>query len=46
MYDLQYYKAKTVDDAAAKINQAKDGKYIAGGQTLIPTMKAVVSVTK
>jgi carbon-monoxide dehydrogenase medium subunit len=40
MYDLQYYKAKTVDDAAAKINQAKDGKYIAGGQTLIPTMKA------
>ena len=29
MYDLQYYKAKTVDDAAAKINQAKDGKYIA-----------------
>jgi len=24
MYDLQYYKAKNVDDAAAKINQAKD----------------------
>ena len=40
MYNLQYYKAKNVDDAAAKINQVKDGKYIAGGQTLIPTMKA------
>jgi len=45
MYDLQYYKAKNVDDAAAKINQAKDGKYIAGGQTNTNN-EGAVSVTK
>jgi len=39
MYDTHYHKASSVADAAAKLGGAEDGKYLAGGQTLIPTMK-------
>ena len=39
MYDFTYQRAASADDAAAKIGAADDGAYIAGGQTLLPTMK-------
>ena len=39
MYDTNYHKASSVADASAKLAGADDGKYLAGGQTLIPTMK-------
>ncbi len=40
MYETTYQKAASVDDAVAKLGAAEDGKYLSGGQTLIPTMKA------
>jgi carbon-monoxide dehydrogenase medium subunit len=39
MYDTTYYRASSVADATSKIMGADEGKYLAGGQTLIPTMK-------
>lgn len=40
MYETNYHKAANADDAASKLSAAEDGKILAGGQTLIPTMKA------
>ena len=39
MYDFTYQRAGSVDDAAAKLKSADDGKLVAGGMTLIPTLK-------
>jgi len=39
MYETQYHRAKDVADAAALFSGASDASYLAGGQTLIPTMK-------
>jgi len=39
MYETQYHRASSTDDAVAKLSQADDGKFVSGGQTLIPTMK-------
>jgi carbon-monoxide dehydrogenase medium subunit len=39
MYDFSYHKAGSVDDAASKLKAADDGKLVAGGMTLIPTLK-------
>lgn len=39
MYDFNHHKPSTASDAAAAIAAAEDGKIMAGGQTLIPTMK-------
>ncbi|MBD8892363.1 FAD binding domain-containing protein [Roseibium litorale] len=39
MYETQYHRASSVADAAALMEKAEDGKFLAGGQTLIPTMK-------
>lgn len=39
MYETNYHKAGSVDDAASKMGDAEDGKYLSGGMTLIPTMK-------
>ncbi len=39
MYDTQYHRATSADDAVAKLAAAEDGKFVSGGQTLIPTMK-------
>ncbi|MEM9278242.1 MAG: xanthine dehydrogenase family protein subunit M [Pseudomonadota bacterium] len=39
MYETQYHRASSTDDAVGKMGAADDGKYVAGGQTLIPTMK-------
>lgn len=40
MYDVRYNRASSAADAAAKLGSADDGKYLAGGMTLLPTMKA------
>ncbi len=39
MYEFTYHKADSVADAAAKVQGADDGVLMAGGMTLIPTLK-------
>src|SRR6516164_9895890 len=39
MYETTYHLASDVKDAAARFAAAGEGRYLAGGQTLIPTMK-------
>jgi len=39
MYETNYHKADSVDGAVSAMGTAEDGKYLAGGMTLIPTMK-------
>jgi carbon-monoxide dehydrogenase medium subunit len=39
MYDFNYQKAGSAADAASALGSADDGKVMAGGQTLIPTLK-------
>ena len=39
MYETSYHRASSLADAAASLAGASDGKLLAGGQTLIPTMK-------
>jgi carbon-monoxide dehydrogenase medium subunit len=39
MYNFEYHKAKTVADASAMITQKPEAKLVAGGMTLIPTLK-------
>ena len=39
MYETNFHKAATAQDAAALLAKSDDGKILAGGQTLIPTMK-------
>ncbi len=39
MYQFNYHKPNTLAEAVALFNGADDGIYIAGGHTLIPTMK-------
>lgn len=39
MYQTKYHKSASVDDAVAALSAASDGKVLAGGQTLLPTMK-------
>jgi len=40
MYELNYNRAKTVANAIETFGQGDDPKFVSGGQTLIPTMKA------
>jgi carbon-monoxide dehydrogenase medium subunit len=39
MYDFTYHRAATLDEAIALLAGADDGQFMAGGQTLIPTLK-------
>ncbi len=39
MYDFEYHHAASLDDATGKLKAADDGTLIAGGMTLIPTLK-------
>ena len=43
MDDFNYIKAGSVADAVAALNAAADGRALAGGQTLLPTMKQRLS---
>jgi aerobic carbon-monoxide dehydrogenase medium subunit len=39
MYDFNYHRASSVADAVSKVKGAGDGKFLAGGMTLLPTVK-------
>lgn len=39
MYKFNYHKAKSLDDAVKVLGTVEDGKLLAGGMTLLPTMK-------
>lgn len=39
MYAFTYHRPSTVDEALSLLRGAEDGKLMAGGQTLIPTLK-------
>lgn len=39
MYDVNYHRAGSLEEALKLFKAAEDGKFIAGGQTLIPAMK-------
>jgi carbon-monoxide dehydrogenase medium subunit len=39
MYSFDYHKPASLSDAAALLGKAEEGKLMAGGQTLIPTLK-------
>jgi len=39
MYDFQYHRPASLDDAVKVLGAASDGKLISGGMTLLPTMK-------
>jgi carbon-monoxide dehydrogenase medium subunit len=39
MYELNYKKASSVDDAVRAVSTSGDNKFLAGGMTLIPTLK-------
>ncbi|WP_374449424.1 xanthine dehydrogenase family protein subunit M [Stella sp.] len=39
MYNFEYHKPASVADAAALLAKADDGKLMAGGMTLLPTLK-------
>ena len=43
MYELQYSKPSSVNDAVAEIKKSSDAKFLAGGMTMIPTLKARLS---
>ena len=39
MYQTTYHRASSIEEAVKFLNSADDGKFVAGGQTLLPTMK-------
>ena len=39
MYQTNYHRASSIDDAAAQFAKGTEAKYLAGGQTLLPVMK-------
>lgn len=39
MYETNYHRASSVEEAVRLLSGAEDGKFLGGGQTLIPTMK-------
>ena len=43
MYNFRYHKAETIENATSLIAQSDDPKILAGGHTLIPTLKQRLS---
>ena len=39
MYNFSYHKPASVEQAVEAMGSADDGKFVAGGQTMLPTMK-------
>ncbi|MEK9922441.1 MAG: FAD binding domain-containing protein, partial [Rhodospirillales bacterium] len=39
MYNFNYQTASSAEDASAKVSASDEGKLLAGGMTLLPTMK-------
>ena len=42
MYELQYTKPSNTTSAVAEFDKSQEGKYIAGGMTLIPTSSVFI----
>lgn len=42
MYETNYHRASSVEEAANLMGTAAEGKYLSGGMTLIPDRKSVV----
>ena len=40
MYNFDYVKVTSLDEALKQSKNASEGKYLAGGMTLIPTLKS------
>jgi aerobic carbon-monoxide dehydrogenase medium subunit len=45
MQAFSYQRPKTIDEATALFSKASDARYLAGGQTLIPTLKMRLTAT-
>ena len=39
MYEFNYHKASSIDDAKKLQSEAEEGKFMSGGMTLLPTLK-------
>ncbi|MEM7016049.1 MAG: xanthine dehydrogenase family protein subunit M [Pseudomonadota bacterium] len=39
MYDFNYHRPASIEDALAALAGAEDGSFMAGGQTMLPTLK-------
>ena len=39
MYQFQYFRPKSLDEARKLFENNGDAKFLAGGQTLLPTLK-------
>ena len=39
MYAFEYHRPTSIKEAAGLIDQVEDAKFLAGGHTLLPTMK-------
>ncbi len=39
MYDFNYRKASSVEDAVSTVTGAEDGRFLSGGMTIVPTIK-------
>ena len=42
MYEFVYQKVSSVDDAVAAMQKAEEGKFVAGGQTMLPTKPQIM----
>lgn len=39
MYDFNYHRVTSIEEAVSALSASDDGKFLAGGQTMLPTMK-------
>lgn len=39
MYEFEYHRAGSVDEAVELVGKSSDGRYLAGGMSIVPTMK-------
>jgi len=39
MYEFEYHRAGSVDEAVDLVGKSSDGRYLAGGMSIVPTMK-------
>ena len=39
MYEFNYHKASSIDEAKKLQSDAEEGKFMSGGMTLLPTLK-------
>jgi len=46
MYDFSFHRPTTVDEAVKQLRSAEDAKLLAGGMTLLPTMKMRLAAPK